>query len=343
MTENKVKQQFGLFFQLVKRHLLVFFRNKIRMFFTLMVPFIIFVIYILFLRDLELNSVSSVLAQMSEKYSDAEIKQLADNAVFMKKVETLVDSWMLSGIIAISTITVSLQTNTMIVSDRETGVNKDFASSPISGRLLIGSYFVFNLIVTVLICFLFMLVCYIYLACMNEFCLTFVDFLAMTGILAFSSIVSVLLTIVICSFVSRDATMASITTIFSTAIGFLIGAYMPMAMLPDFARNLCVFIPGTFSCSLLRYSFMATPLADLTAYTNEVLQIAHGGELINELSVSFGYNVEFFGMSLQPWAQAVGQVIFIAVLIVMNVLSGKNIIKIVGVMGKKLKPNKKVK
>ncbi|MBD5632079.1 MAG: hypothetical protein HDP34_02460, partial [Clostridia bacterium] len=126
MTKTQVTKQCGLFFQLVKRHLLVFFRNKIRMFFTLMVPFIIFVIYILFLRDLELNSVSSVLAS-----SEEEIKALASDAVFMKKVETLVDSWMLSGIIAISTITVSLQTNTIIVSDRENGINRDFASSPI--------------------------------------------------------------------------------------------------------------------------------------------------------------------------------------------------------------------
>ena len=146
MTENSAVEEGGLFFQLVKRHLLVFFRNKLRMFFTLMVPFIIFVIYILFLRDLELNSVSSVLADLAEKHNAPEIKALSANAEFMKKVETLIDSWMLSGIIAISTMTVSLQTNTMIVADRETGVNKDFVSSPINRNLLIGSYFLFNFI-----------------------------------------------------------------------------------------------------------------------------------------------------------------------------------------------------
>lgn len=340
MTENSAVQQGGLFFQLVKRHLLVFFRNKLRMFFTLMVPFIIFVIYILFLRDLELNSVSSVLADLAEKHNAPEIKALSANAEFIKKVETLIDSWMLSGIIAISTMTVSLQTNTMIVADRETGVNKDFVSSPINRNLLIGSYFLFNFIVTLSVCFMFLLACFIYLACMGEFCITFVDFLSMVGILAFSSCVSVLLTIFICSFVSRDATMASITTIFSTAIGFLIGAYMPMSMLPEFARNFCVFVPGTFSCSLLRFSFMATPLADLTSFTNDVLQIAGGSEIINELSANFGYNMEFFGISLEPWSQAVGQLIFIAVLIIANILAGKNVVKTVAGMGKKLKTKK---
>ena len=46
---------------LTKRHLLVFVNSRIRMFFTLMVPFIIFVIYIFFLRDLELMTIEPVL------------------------------------------------------------------------------------------------------------------------------------------------------------------------------------------------------------------------------------------------------------------------------------------
>lgn len=337
---DKTKKYISLFFQLTKRHLLVFFRNKIRMFFTLMVPFIIFVVYILFLRDLELNSIKTVLSDLSKSQNDPAIEALAGNTEFMHRVQTLVDSWMLSGIIAISTITVSLQTNTMIVADRESGVNKDFASSPISRNLLIGSYFLFNIIVTVLICLIFLFVCFIYLACLGEFCLNFVDFLTIFGVLLYSSCVSVLLTVFISSFVSRDATMASITTIFSTAIGFIIGAYMPLAMLPPWVQNLCVFVPGTFSCSMMRFAFMSTPLADLTAYITETAQIAGGAELIESLTNSFGYNVSFFGITLEPGMQAVGQLIFIVILVTCNVLAGKKLVKVIGSMGKKLKKKK---
>ena len=56
--------------------------------------------------------------------------------------------------------------------------------------------------------------------------------------------------------------MASLVAVFSTAVGFLIGAYMPLGMLPTWVQTVCAFIPGTYSCALLRYSFMATPIEE---------------------------------------------------------------------------------
>lgn len=334
---GKTKMKYGnMFFQLTRRHLLVFFRNKVRVFFTLMVPFIIFAIYILFLRDLELTTANSVLVDLEEKLGAS----FTGDKVLQKHVGTVIDSWMLSGIIAISTITVSLQTNTIIVSDRENGINRDFASSPISRNLLIGSYFLFNIIVTVLICFTFLLVCLIYLLCMGEFVITFVDFLAIFAILVFSSIVSVLLTVFICSFISRDSTMASINTIFSTAVGFIIGAYLPIATMPVWAQNVCAFFPGTFSCSLLRYSFMSTPIANLTEYVS-TLNVEGATEIISGVTKSFGYNYTFFGSDVAPGWQALVNCIFIAILIVANILAGNKLVLVLGSVGKGIKKVKK--
>ena len=56
---------FHIFFQLTKRHFLVFFKNKIRVFYTLMVPLIILAVYICFLRELELSTVENMLYQLN--------------------------------------------------------------------------------------------------------------------------------------------------------------------------------------------------------------------------------------------------------------------------------------
>ena len=140
---------------LTRRHLLVFINSRMRVFFTLMVPFIIFVIYIFFLRDLELMAIEPVLAQYGMDASDPGL---------VKYVYTLVDSWMLSGIVAMCTITVSLQINNITVSDKENGINRDFASSPVSSNVLILSYFLANFIITLVVCLVFLIVCFIYLA-----------------------------------------------------------------------------------------------------------------------------------------------------------------------------------
>ncbi len=328
------------FFQLTKRHLLVFFKNKMRVFFTLMVPFIIFLIYALFLRDLELSQVGNILDKLAEDFSNPAIKTLGSDETFMHFVRTLVDSWMLSGILAITTVTVSLQCNIMIVNDRELGVNRDFASSPVSRNVLIFSYFAFNLIVTALICLVFLLVCLIVLAGLGEFFITAADFFQIFGVLLYASTVSVLFTMFICSFVKRDSTMASINTILCTVIGFLIGAFMPLAMLPKAIQYVCAFIPGTFSCSLLRFSFMSTPLGMLEEYLVGMSAIPQSAELLSELTLNFGYNVSFFGINLAPWAQAIGQLIILIIFLGLNVLSGRKVVKVLGVVGKKFKKKK---
>lgn len=309
--------------------MLVLFRNKIRMFFTVMAPLIIFAVYILFLRNLELDGVRSAILQINTDYG-VDINY----ETYKKSIETVVDSWMLSGIIAISTITVSLQTNNIIVNDKEVGVNRDFASSPVSRGVLIASYFIYNFIVTLIICFIFLMVCFIYLACLGEFVITFVDFLQIMGILLYCSISSVLFTVFICSFIRRDATHGSVVMIFSTAVGFIMGAYMPLGMMPGWVGNICCFFPGTYCCSMLRYSFMLTPINGLI---DQLATISGGTELIQSVTGNFGYNLNFFGLSVEPGYQALALAIFSVILIVINLFSAKYLVRVSGALKKRKK------
>jgi multidrug/hemolysin transport system permease protein len=296
-----------------------------------MVPFIIFVIYIFFLRDLELSTITPMLTQYNLDSTDGVLKNY---------VNTLVDSWMLSGIIAMSTITVSLQINNITVSDKENGINRDFASAPVSNAILIMSYFVSNFIITLAVCFVFLVVCLIYLACLGEFMLTFGSIAEILGILIYSTINSVLFTVFICSFISRDSTMASIITIFSTAIGFLIGAYMPLFMMPDWVGNICAFIPGTYVCSLFRYAFMANPISQMSGYLTGILPAGEGAQLVKELTTNFGYDLTVFGFSLTPVYQAAIVLGFTVLLLVLNIVSGKKLVTVIGEVGKKIKIKK---
>lgn len=332
--KSKVKQNYSEQLRmLVKRHLLVFFNNRMRVFFTLMVPFIVFVIYIFFLRNLELLTVKDVFRESTIDV----LKNFdpAGNAEINRHVGTILDSWMLSGIMAFSTLTVSLQTNNIIVADKENGINRDFASSPVSNTILILSYFIFNFIVTLIVSFIFIIVCFIYLAALGEFVLTFLDVITILGVLLFSTINSVLFTILICSFVSKDMTMVSIMTVFSSAIGFLIGAYMPFYMMPAAVQNVCCFIPGTYCCSLFRYSFLSTPIARASEYIVGVDPVA-GQQILDGLTGNFGYNLEFFNLSVTPQVQAAIIAGFTVLLVALNLLTGKHLTSVIGSMGKKL-------
>ena len=315
---NSLMNNLNVFLNLTKRHFLVFFKNKIRVLYTLLVPIIILLVYILFLRNLELSTVQNILYEL-------EVEATPELTTY---INTLVDSWMLSGIIILSTITISIQTNNIIINDKENGVNRDFASSPIKNSYLIGSYFLFNFIVTMFLCLIVMLICFVYLAIMGEFFLTFIDFLIAFGVLTLSTAVSTLLTIFICSFIKHESTLASIIAVFSTVAGFVIGAYMPLSMFPDWFRNICGFVPGTYSTDLMRFAFMATPLDGLSGLVSN-LNLTNGEELINNLFNSFGYEINLFGTNINVGYQSLINVGFVVLFMILNIFSVKHITKVV--------------
>ncbi len=327
-TKQNYFEQLG---SLTKRHLLVFINNRMRVFYTMMVPFIIFVIYIFFLRDLELMTIEPVL----EKYGLS-----ADDKKLMSYIYTLIDSWMLSGIIAMSTITVSLQINNITVSDKENGINRDFASSPVSSNILILSYFLSNFIITFAVCFIFLAACFIYLACLGELIMSFSSIVSILGVLVYATINSVLFTVFICSFISHDSTMASIITIFSTAIGFLIGAYMPLFMMPYAVQYLCGFVPGTYCCALFRFAFMSDAITEMTGYVVGIMP-TEGAELMSQLTSNFGYNLDFFGVIVTPPYQALAITIFTVLLVILNIVFGQKLTVVIGGMSKKIFGRKK--
>lgn len=315
---NSLMNNLNVFLNLTKRHFLVFFKNKIRVLYTLLVPIIILLVYILFLRNLELSTVQNILYEL-------EVEATLELTTY---INTLVDSWMLSGIIILSTITISIQTNNIIINDKENGFNRDFASSPIKNSYLIGSYFLFNFIVTMFLCLIVMLICFVYLAIMDEFFLTFIDFLIAFGVLTLSTATSTLLTIFICSFIKHESTLASIIAVFSTVAGFVIGAYMPLSMFPDWFRNICGFVPGTYSTDLMRFAFMATPLDGLSGLVSD-LNLANGEELINNLFNSFGYEINLFGTNINVGYQALINVGFVVLFMILNIFLVKHITKVV--------------
>ena len=148
---------------------------------------------------------------------------------------------------------------------------------------------------------------------MGEFAITFVDVLLVFAVMLYSTIASTLMTVFICSFVKTEATMMSIVAVFSTAVGFLIGAYMPLGMLPNAVQGVCGLIPGTYSCALLRYGFMSTPLAEFTAYVS---------------------GLNFFGVEVSAPFQALALAVFIVLFLGLNVGVGNKLAAVLG-MGKK--------
>ena len=308
----------AVFFSLTRRHLAVFFKNKIQVLYTLLVPVIIFAVYLLFLRSMELMSVENALLSLKTPVKLAEHPQLT------KRVGTVVDGWMLAGIAALSAVTVAFQTNNVIVEDKERGVNRDFASAPVPRSVLIASYFLFSFFVTAFICLVFEFICFVYFAATGEFVFGAADVLLSLAAAAYICLGSTLAAVFLCAFFKTQAALAGLIAAVSTGVGFLIGAYMPLAMLPSWVQSVCAFIPGTFGCALLRYTFLRAPLAAL-AESVSASAVLSDAAVFTEIAKTFGYRVVVFGKEVSPAWQAAAVAAYTVLFAGLNALSGKRL------------------
>lgn len=104
----------GIVLAIMGRNLRLFFRDRLNVFFSLLGALVVFLLYTLFLSNLQTTSIVSSFPQADE----------AD-------VRAFVNSWMFGGIIAMTSITTSLGALNVFVEDVATGRFRDFLVSPI--------------------------------------------------------------------------------------------------------------------------------------------------------------------------------------------------------------------
>ena len=76
----------------------------------------------------------------------------------------------------------------------------------------------------------------------------------------FSSLLAVVINMLFIQFISRFDSLNAIGTIVGTASGFLVGTYIPIGILPNFAQLLIKLTPGAYVAAIYRQILMADKL-----------------------------------------------------------------------------------
>ena len=116
---------------LLRRNLLIYFRDKATVFFSLLSVIITFGLYVFFLGDLYAASYAA-----------------SEHARF------LMDSWIMAGILGVTSVTTTLGAYGIMVVDETNFITKDFYSAPLKRRTIAAGYilssYVIGLIMSVL-------------------------------------------------------------------------------------------------------------------------------------------------------------------------------------------------
>lgn len=229
---------------LLKRNFTLYFRNRSGVFFSLLGALISFLLYIIFLQ----KNLTDAWSQLPDKTS-------------------LLNNWLMGGTLAVTGITTSFTALTQMVQDREHQVDQDLFLTDLGSWGLQVSY----LISSIVISFVMQLFMFVVMSLYFQEVPVWSQIAEVALIMLLSSVLSSLVNaILIHRFQSVDS-LGKLATIVGTASGFLVGTYVPLGVLPNFAQLLMKCTPATYIASLYRQVLMKEQLADTFIGNSDLL------------------------------------------------------------------------
>ena len=225
-----------------RRNLLNFFRDKTAVFFSLLAVFIIIGLYALFLGDIWVNSLPD-----------------------MAGVRYLMDSWIMAGLIAVTSITTTMGAFGIMVEDRAGKIVKDIHSSPLRRSSIAGGYIVSSYLIGVIMSLVTVLLAEAYVLANGGSLLSPEAFGKVFLLILLSCAASTALVLFIVSFFKSTNAFATASTILGTMMGFLTGIYIPVGQLPQAVQWVVKIFPVSHAAVLLRQVMMQDALTNTFA------------------------------------------------------------------------------
>lgn len=218
---------------LLKRDFLLYFRNRSGVFFSLLGALISFLLYIIFLQK-----------NLMDAWS-----QLPDN-------KSLLNNWLMGGTLAVTGITTSFTALSQMVQDRENQVDQDLFLTDLGSWGLQLSYLISSLIISFVMQAFMLIVMSFYFQEIPAMSKLF----EISLIMLLSSLLSTLVNVLLIYYFQSVDSLGKLATIVGTVSGFLVGTYVPMGILPNFAQVLMKCTPATYLASLYRQVLMKEQL-----------------------------------------------------------------------------------
>lgn len=290
---------------LVRRDTKLFFKDKGVFFTSLIAPLIILLLFVTFLGNVYRDSFRSCLPE--------------GLTVPDSLTQGFVGGWLMSSLLAVCCVTVAFSANMIMVQDRVTGVAGDFSITPVKRSVMSLGYYLSTAIVTGIICYIATGVGFLYLALVGWY-LSAADVLLVLLDVFLLVLFGTALSSVVCHFLVNQGGMTAVSTIVSSAYGFLCGAYMPISQFSVGIQNVISFLPGTYGTALLHNHFMRGVFTEL--------ETTHfPSEAVDGIRDSFDNNLYFFGdrvdISAMYLILGISIAALIGIYVILNVTRGK--------------------
>ena len=230
------------FLGLTKRNLLLFFKDKQSIIFSLLTSMIVLALYLLFLKDTFVNAMDSAINQFPGLSSliDKNDKDMFANLI------------LLTGILGSAMITVPYNCLITLVKDRENKVDYDILATPLKRGQIIFSYFVSAALSSAILTSMILAIGLGVIGMQGDIYLGTSEIVKAFGAVTLGSISATSIFMIVVLFFKSVSASGAFFGMLSAASGFIIGAYIPISQFSESVQTVCNIFPASQITIVLR-------------------------------------------------------------------------------------------
>ena len=251
----------------IKRQIALYFNNKASVFFSLMGAWIAFALYIIFLQK-----------NMVEAWST------------VPNPEVMLDQWVMGVVLAVTGVTTTWTGLSRLIKDKENHQFDDFLLTGVSPFSLHVGYLISASMIGLIMQIIMYSVMNAYFYWQDGLVLEMNQFPALLGLMVLNSLLGSSLGLIGAQCFKTLEAAERLAIIIGSGSGFLVGVYMPIGGLPDFAQVFIKWTPAAYVAAAFRQILIADSLDQWTVPGMDVKEYLGVGLKWQELT-SLGQNI----------------------------------------------------
>lgn len=282
--------------QLVKRNLIRYWRDKGSLIFSLLSVMIVVFLNVLFLADMQ-------------------IQQIKTNYIDTAGIDQLVYGFVLGGLLCVPAVSVPIMLLTFKVDDASERIQDDLLVTPVSRNLIMLGYVIAAWIAGLVMTLLTFALGEAFIVAGGGQLLGFYSIFKAIGIISITIMVFSFFSFFIIMRLQSNSALTVVNTILNTLIGFFVGLYVPFGFISAGIADVIKSFPLSHAAALLRQIFMEMPIDHV--FGKAPAQVVGGVRQDYGADIVIGDHV-FQGWEMYLFLVCFGLVFFIASALILN-------------------------
>lgn len=267
---------------LIYRNIKVYFNDKGKIFFSILTPIIVLLLYSLF------------LAKNYDVFLENIFNEFNINKVYINK---MISALILSSTLGVTLITVPFQCTLQFLEDKDKKIILDLSATGLNSRKRLFSYIISSAVSSIIVSIIIFSLSLIIFGVKYDMQLAISQIIYILLLILLGSISAVIMFLPIIILFKNLSSANGIYALVSSISGFVIGAYIPLTQFSSLIQSICSLFPATEITALIKKVLLSDIINEISLFVPSTIRDSFSSELKKGFSINNyfnGYEISIF-------------------------------------------------